>query len=175
MTHATAKFKEKAPWIIPIGWCDPNLGTVGVRAGRAKCQFLPNDARPKRRAIHVNGSHHADGLLQDVLRADRFVTDNQSYRSTIVPVGSAPPTGDVIANREMAVVFDGALGFLKRADMWAGSHQVVILDRTEPYFDDAISAINAKFSQNHADGDSALPGADAPAGGEVLSFREALK
>lgn len=140
-----------------------------------KKNVLEHEIRKTPLAIHVNGSHHADGLLQDVLRADRFVTDNQSYRSAIVPVGSAPPTKDVIANTEMAVVFDGALGFLKWADMWAGSHQVVILDRTEPYLDDAISAINAKFSQNRTDGESALPGADAPAGGEVLSFREALK
>ena len=79
------------------------------------------------------------------------------------------------SNVEMGVVFDGALGFLKWGQMWHGRHQVVILDRTEPYFDDAISAINTRFSQNRTDGEVALPGSDAPPGGEVLAFREALE
>jgi len=126
-------------------------------------------------AIHVNGHHHAEGQLQDVLRVDRFVTEQQSHRSALVPVGAEPPADHVIDNVEMGVVFDGAHGFLKWGDIWQGRHQVVILDRTEIYFDDAISKINARFSQNRTDGDAALPGSDAPAGGEVLSFREALE
>ena len=75
----------------------------------------------------------------------------------------------------MGVVLDGALGFLKWGQMWHGRHQVVILNRTEPYFDDAISAINTRFSQNRTDGEVVLPGTDAPPGGEVLAFREALE
>jgi hypothetical protein len=126
-------------------------------------------------ALHVNGHHHAEGQLQDVLRVDRFVTEQQSHRSALVPVGSEPPSDHLIANVEMGVVFDGARGFLKWGDMWQGRHQVVILDRTESYFDDAISAINNRFSQNRVDGEAALPGSDAPAGGEVLAFREAIE
>ena len=140
-----------------------------------KRNLLDHEIRKTPLAIHVNGNHHTQGLLQDVLRVDRFFTEQQSYRSALVPVGANPPTRDVVENTQMGVVFDGAHGFLKWADMWAASHQVVILDRTEPYFDDAITAIFGRFSLNRADGDSALPGTEAPAGGEVLSFREALK
>jgi hypothetical protein len=50
---------------------------------------------------------------------------------------------------------------------------MVILDRTEPYFDDAISAINTRFSQNSIRGEDGLPVTGAPPGGEILSFREA--
>ena len=134
---------------------------------------LEHEIRKTPLAIHVNGNPHAEGQLQDVLRVDRFVTEQQSHRSALVPVGAEPPSDDVIGNVEMGVVFDGAHGFLKWGGIWQGRHQVVILDRTEPYFDDAISAINGRFSQNRVDGEGALPGSDAPAGGEVLAFREA--
>lgn len=140
-----------------------------------KRNALEHEIRKTPLAIHVNGNRHAEGLLQDVLRVDRFVTERQSYRSALVTIGSEFPSREIIQNVEMGVVFDGAHGFLKWADMWAGNHQVVILDRTEAYFDDAISAINARFSQNRLVGETALPGTGAPAGGEVLTFREALK
>lgn len=136
---------------------------------------LEHEIRKTPLAIHVNGHHHAEGQLQDILRIDRFVTEQQSHRSALVPVGADPPSDDVITNVEMGVVFDGAHGFLKWGDKWQGRHQVIVLDRTESYFDDAISAINTRFSQNRIDGEAALPGSDAPAGGEVLAFREALK
>ena len=128
-------------------------------------------------AIHVNGHRHSEGLLQDVLRVNRFVTGQQSHRSALVPTGAGFPASEVVDSTEMGVVFDGAPGFLKWGQLWQGRHQVIILDRTEPYFDDAISAINKRFSQNRADGDAAaaLPGSEAPPGGEVIAFREALE
>lgn len=126
-------------------------------------------------ALHVNGRHHADGVLQDVLRVNRFVTETQSYRSALVPVGAKPPSGEVLKKVEMGVVFDGAAGFLKWGEMWHGRHQVIILDRTEAYVDDAISAINVRFSQKRIDGQTVLPDCEAPPGGEVLTFREAVE
>jgi hypothetical protein len=126
-------------------------------------------------ALHVNGSHHSNGCIQDVLRVDRFVSEKQSHRSALVPVGSSPPSAEVIENVEMGVVFDGASGFLKWGNLWESRHQVVILDRTENYFDDAISSINSRFSQNRVDVENTMLRSDAPDGGEVLTFREACK
>jgi hypothetical protein len=125
-------------------------------------------------ALHANGQCRAEGQLQDVLRVNRFVSGQQSHRTALVPVGGGSPSDDVVASTEMGVVFDGALGFLKWGQLWRGQHQIIIIDRTDPYFDDAISAINTRYSQNRMDGDVALPGSDAPPGGEVLAFREAL-
>jgi hypothetical protein len=109
-----------------------------------------------------------------VLRVNRFVVGDQSYRTALVPVGSSTPSADVISKVEMGVVFDGAAGFLKWGTLWQHQHQVIILDRTELYFDDAITAINSRFSQNRADAEPSLPVAGAPPGGEVLAFREAI-
>jgi hypothetical protein len=136
---------------------------------------LEHEIRRTPLALHANGSYYAHGHLQDVLRVDRFVTGQQSYRTALVPVGSESPSGVVLNSLEMGVVFDGASGFLKWGDKWHDRHQVVILDRTETYFEDAICAINARFSQNRTDGKTALPSGDAPACGEVIMFREACK
>lgn len=126
-------------------------------------------------ALHANGHCQAEGQLQDVLRVDRFTAGEQSYRSALVPVGSNPPSGDVISKVERGVVFDGAAGFLKwGAEFWRDRHQIVILDRTELYFDDAISAVNSRFSQNRADAETPSPSSGAPPGGEVLAFRETI-
>ncbi len=136
---------------------------------------LEHEIRKTPLSIHVNGDRHAEGQLQDVLRIDRFVTAQQSHRSALVSIGADPPSEDVIQNVETGVVFDGAVGFLKWGALWRGRHQVVILDRTEPYFDDAITAVNARFSQNGLHDACEMLQADAPAGAEILAFREAVQ
>ncbi len=136
--------------------------------------MLEHEIRKTPLAVHVNGNHHADGVLQDVLRVNRFVTATQSHRSALVPVGAKPPSGEVLKNVEMGIVFDGANGFLKWGEMWHSHHQVIIVDRTEAYFEDAIRAINIRFSHNRVDGEIVLPACEVPPGGEVLTFREAV-
>ncbi len=160
-----------------LGEADPvqlGLRSKLVCALVGKQNVLKHEIKQTPLALHANGQRRAEGHLQDVLRVNQFVTGQQSHRCALVPVRSGSPADDVLASTEMGVVFDGALGFLKWGQLWRGRHQVIVLDRTEPYFDDAISAINTRFSQNRVEGDVALPADDAPAGGEVLAFREAL-
>lgn len=126
-------------------------------------------------SIHVNGNKCAEGQLQDVLRVNRFVTPQQLPRSVLVAVGSEPPSSDLVSSVERGVVFDGASGFLKWGTTWPGRHQVVVLDRTDPYFDDAIAAVNGRFSQNRLDDGCVMPNGDAPPGCEILAFREAIE
>jgi hypothetical protein len=161
-----------------LGDADPvqlGLQSKLVCALVGKRNALEHEIRQTPLAIHVNGHRHAEGQLQDVLRVNRFVTGQQSYRSALVPVGGGSPSDNVVSNVKVGVIFDGAQGYLKLGEKWGGCHQVVILDRTEPYFDDAISAINCRFTQDRIEGEIALLGSEAPPGGEVLAFREALK
>lgn len=160
-----------------LGDADPvqlGLRSKLVCAIVGKKDALEHEIRHTPLALHANGDCQAEGQLQDVLRVDRFTAGEQSYRSTLVTVGSSPPSGDVISKVEMGVVFDGAAGFLKWGTMWPDRHQIVILDRTERDFDDAISAINSRFSQNRADADFPSPVTAAPPGSEVLAFREVI-
>jgi hypothetical protein len=139
-----------------------------------KKNALEHELRRTPLAIHANGCCQAKGHLQDVLRMDRFVSGEQSYRSALVPIGSRPPSSDVISQVEIGAVFDGAAGFLKWGSEWPGQHQIIILDRTEHYFDDAISAVNSRFSQNRINAETTLPANSPPPGSEVISFREAI-
>lgn len=91
-----------------------------------------------------------------------------------MPVGTNGPSDELIRRTELGVVFDGAAGFLKWGQLWHGRHQVIVLDRTDPYFDDAINAINGRFAQDRIGGAVALPPRQPPPGGEVLAFREAF-
>lgn len=160
-----------------LGDADPvqlGLRSKFVCAIVGKKNALEHEIRNTPLALHSNGDYLAEGQLQDLLRVDRFITGEQCYRSALVPIGSSPPCGDIVSKVEMGVVFDGAAGFLKWRAMWPDRHQIVILDRTEVYFDEAISAVNSNFSQNRADAESPSPGNGAPPGGEVLAFREAI-
>lgn len=160
-----------------LGDTDPiqlGLHSKVVCAIVGKMNALEYEIRQTPLAIHANGDCRTKGQLQDVLRVDRFVSDRQSYRSALIPVVSSPPSGDMTSKVEMAVVFDGAAGFLKWGTMCADRHQIIILDRTELYFDDAISAINSRFSLNRANAEPLLPVSDPPPGGELLAFREAI-
>lgn len=160
-----------------LGDADPvqlGLRSKLVCAIVGKKNALEHEIRHTPLALHANGDCRAEGQLQDVLRVDRFVAGEQSYRSALVPVGSSPPPADVTSKIEMGVVFDGAAGFLKWSSLWPDQHQIVILDRTELYFDDAITAINSRFSQNRFGDEPPLPVSDAPPGGEILAFREAI-
>lgn len=134
---------------------------------------LEYEIRRTRLAIHANGQQ-ATGHLQDVLRVDRFVSSGEAHRVALVPASTERPSAEIIENVELGVVYDGARAFLSNSDAWHNRHQLVILDRTEPYFDDAINAVNARFTQNRVAGESAPAPVDVPAGGEFLSFREAV-
>lgn len=135
---------------------------------------LEHEIRHTPLALHLNGHQHLDGQLQDVLRVNKFVPGQQSHRTALVAPGGEIPSSEIVDKTEIGVVYDGAAGFLKWGTLWSKCHQIVILDRTEPYFDDAICAINSRFSQNRANAEPPLPKGVALAGGEVLTFREAI-
>jgi hypothetical protein len=160
-----------------LGEADPvqlGLRSKLVCALVGKRSALEHEIRKTPLALHANGHRRAEGQLQDILRVNRFATGQQSHRSALVPLGAGSPSEDVVAGTEMGVVFDGAQGFLKWGQLWRRRHQIIVLDRTEPFFDDAINAINTRFSQNRIEGEVALPSSDAPPGGEILAFREAV-
>lgn len=113
------------------------------------------------------------GTLQDVVRirafagneADHFLADVVPVDSKTVDLDDSPPV----------VVFDGAAGFLKQRSKWPLSNLVVILDRTEPGFDDAVAAQNETYMKrrvgdNEVEGLASLP--DAPPGVEIVAFEE---
>jgi len=141
-----------------------------------KKSLLEDEIRRTPLAVYLGDDRRAEGWLQDVLRVDRFVIGEKSHRSALIPVGTSQPSSEIISKTEMGVVFDGAAGFLKWGTMWQDRHQVIVLDRTDRDFDDAIHAINSRFSQNRINTKLSLPCSDIPLppGCEILAFRETI-
>ena len=124
-------------------------------------------------AVDGNGSF-AEGSLQDVLRVNIFTTGAQPHRSVLISTERRQPRTDIVEKIELGVVLDGADAFLRWGAMFPNCHQVIILDRTELHFYEAVHSINSAFSQDRIDIMGSVPFSDItpPAGLELLAFRE---
>jgi hypothetical protein len=141
-----------------------------------KRSLLEQEIRQTTLATYIGGGRWAEGSLQDVLKIDRFTTGSQTHRSALIPTGVNQPPGDIMSNIAISIVFDGAVGFLKWGHLWPNRHQIIILDRAEPYLYDAINAINSNFLQNRVNIACCDQYGEAtpPPGTELLVFREGI-
>lgn len=106
------------------------------------------------------------GCLQDVLRVRSCPPLVDSYRSEVVSDRNPAP---VLDGKPHVVVFDGAPGFLKWRRNWRGCPWVVLLDRTEVQFDDAVAQVNNSYLQRVGDPPD-LDIAHLPSAVEVTAF-----
>lgn len=113
------------------------------------------------------------GTLQDVVRIRSFGSETDHFLAEVVPVdSSSDESGDEVPP---VVIFDGAYGFLKKRSSWRQSNALVIVDRTENYFDSAVDTLNQDFAKRRIDGegDSKYDGLpSAPPGVELFAYEE---
>ncbi|MGI9064876.1 MAG: hypothetical protein ACR2HX_00500 [Pyrinomonadaceae bacterium] len=115
-----------------------------------------------------------EGMLQDVLRARKFLGEGKAYRTDVVASQSqnVPMVACDIAPH--VTIFDGSTGFTKWRDYWRSSHWLVLIESTESGFDDAVRALNTGYITNRiedgAGRDMPLP----PEGVELVFYREKL-
>lgn len=116
-----------------------------------------------------NGNFYSKGVLQDIIRTKRFSGQNDTFRSDIIPSDRStfPDIADNYQPR--IVVFDGSMGFLKSRTIWRKAHWLVILDRTEPLFDEAVSLANELYMQRKEDWNPMSPD-DIPPSVEIVSW-----
>lgn len=112
-----------------------------------------------------------DGTLQHLLRVREFSRPGQAYRCSVVSSGKKSEEPGQ-AQAPAVVVFDGATGFLKWRNDWENSNRLVVLDRTERHFEEAVTALNQEYVQNRADDRKVQFGRRVPCGVELMSFRE---
>ena len=130
---------------------------------------LEREARETKLSVGSHGWESSAGSLQDILRVRRLSTTNKAYRSDIL---SASPRGNAMKSEKMVpqlVIFDGAVGFLKWRDNWSHCNWVVILDRTESRFEEAVQIIDEEHSSRISDAKLKLSAAP-PDSVEVVSF-----
>ncbi|MBZ0319098.1 MAG: hypothetical protein K8L91_21970 [Anaerolineae bacterium] len=88
----------------------------------------------------------AKGCLQDIMRVRSFSGANKSFRTQCMSYASDAPEKRIESRDPPIVVFDGAVAFLKHAQRFTKSHQIVLLDRTERQFTDAIALMNQNYA-----------------------------
>lgn len=113
-----------------------------------------------------------EGVLQDVLRVRKFFTsEDQAYRLEILPVdGHEPPkTADGLVPH--VTIFDGATGFIKWRDYYRNSHWIILLDRTEPRFQEAVYILNQEYIPP-VDGEKIQGMPSIPLGVELVAYQE---
>jgi hypothetical protein len=109
------------------------------------------------------------GTLQQVLRVRRLSSPSELYRSNIY---SARRTTEVKSSEiPFAAILDGADSFLRWRDTWPESHWIVVLDRTERAFDDAVQAFNEGYQRGIAAGTGPLNIPSPPVGVELSIYR----
>jgi len=112
------------------------------------------------------GKSRVIGSMSDLLRLREGSRD---YRGMIVSTTAKDPRMPTKTPR--VAIFNGAAGYLKFRDRFALSHQVLLLDRSEPRFREAASQVNRQFYQRIGEGPEEVV-ADAPVGVERLVFVE---
>ena len=113
------------------------------------------------------------GKMQDILRVREWLRKDEAYRSEVLPVdGHKPPkTADGLV--PYVTIFDGAAGFLKWRDYWRNSHWIIVLDRTEPHFREAVELVNQDYIQNRVGEGGIQNMPPSPPGVEFVVYQEA--
>lgn len=110
------------------------------------------------------------GCLQEILRVRQFSGANKSYRSQCVSPLNITPEIETGKQTPTIVIFDGAIAYIKLGHQWRSAHQIVLLDRTERQFVDAVELLNQNYAYR-LPGVSELP-INIPSGIEMMVHRE---
>ncbi|HEX8145013.1 MAG TPA: hypothetical protein VF553_20775 [Pyrinomonadaceae bacterium] len=126
-------------------------------------------------AVRTADGKYESGVLQDVLRARRFIAGDAVFYSEVLRVDGSKPAKPPAGMSPHVTVFDGARGFLRWRHLWRDTNWIVLLDRTAPHFDEASSALNTEFIQSRVDDSDAMSDVPVPPGVEVMAFTAARR
>ena len=137
------------------------LGSVGP---------LVQEATATNLSVGSRGQEASAGTLRDILRIRKLNgKKEEAFRSDIFPVNvrdHAMPSEEISPH---LVIFDGSVGFLKWRHKWSHCNWVVILERTEPRFTEAVQIVNEEYLSRISDGELRLP-QPPPLSVELVAF-----
>lgn len=161
------------------GLCGVPASEEGLRGDGLSCLIfgnkgqLENEATSAEIAIRVRGRNFSAKLDSVIKTNKKSSWRNDCYTFVCASRGSRLSRA-TISLRPHVTVFDGATGFLKWRDDFRSSNWIVILDRTDPYFEEGVAQLNAEYAGNCLEGESEFPLPTPLASIEVTSFWEAL-
>ena len=106
-------------------------------------------------------------ILENTLKIYRFSRGN--YNSEILSPKKAKIENLPISILPNIIIFDGANSFLKSRDDWLESHAIILLDRTENHFQEAIDTLNQDYINRS--NDFLLKQFSLPFGVEIVAYK----
>jgi hypothetical protein len=160
-----------------IGKVDPRKFSTKTRLECAvigRFSILTQEIKEVPFACYSSKSKLNTGYLNDVLRVRKFLSEGEAYRSEVLPVHSDKPVQTANGLVPHVVIFDGATGFIKWRDRWRNSHWIILVERTEPRFQEAVTEINNEYG-NRVDGEKIHNIPSVPFGVELVVYQEACQ
>ena len=112
---------------------------------------LVQEALALKLSVGLQGTEESGGTLRDLLRIRRLCGKSEAFRSDIFPVRTRKNVTLTDGMEPDLVIFDGAYGFLKWRYEWPRCNWVVILDRTDPHFTEAVQLVNEDYLSRISD------------------------
>ncbi len=106
---------------------------------------IEQEAKETKLSVGPRARESSAGTLLDILRIRGSSSTIEAFRSDIFSVN---PKDNAMKSEKMVprlVIFDGAVGFMKWRDIWRHCNWVVVLDRTEPRFTEAVQIVNEEY------------------------------
>ena len=126
-------------------------------------------------ACSSNKSSLKEGVLQDILRVQTFFTsEDQPYRSEVLPVTGYKQPRIIDELVPHVTIFDGATGFIKWHDFYRHSHSIILLERTETRFREAVDIINQDYNHRICEG-GIKNTAPTPPGVELVIYQKSCQ
>lgn len=123
--------------------------------------------------VSVTENCYHEGALNDVVRMKTVADDGTPYRTIIFSAGTRAQPEETSSVQFPAVIFDGALSFLKWRDAYRTTNWVTILDRTEPQYEDAVVEFNKEcLSVNKSDCEMPVDLTQVPQSIHMTVYRE---
>jgi hypothetical protein len=121
-----------------------------------------------------DGKNILQGKPQDILRAEQLLGANEAYRCQILPVSTETDLDIPLEiQNPPIVIFDGSNAYLRHHPKWLMSHQIVVLDRTERAFQDAVDSVNQRYTRR-AESKHGKLNFDLPYGVEAIVFQDEI-
>ena len=131
--------------------------------------MISTDVCETRIALSDGRGSFVEGFPQDLVRLR--VDDRSAYHSHVMSSGFKKLSMYARMIRPKLVVFDGASAFLRSRHHWKTAHWIVLLDRTDWQFEEAIMEINELYVRRR---DAGLPRVrglrNPPSGTELMLF-----
>ena len=167
--------------VMPLSsFAEALIGSENIAAfGVSRCDcvivgqlaILESELLKTKFAVQQSLGVFTEGILQDVLRVREFLNPGEQFRAVVVSaLKNAKP--DLSSTVPAFVIFDGSSAFLKCRGMFPSANWIVVLDRCDSTFADAMALCNQEYAKRKTDDIRFDSVSNLPCGIELVTYFE---